>query len=402
MTVKTPAPDRGEILGRIKRLQAKLSDKGLDAALIYQNVNRYYFSATMQVGFVVVPAEGEPLILVRRDHVRASGESPLEVTPLKSLREVGSLVVEKFGAMPAKLGFEADVVPVAQMGRLRSLFEGAELVDASRVIAAVREIKSPWEVSMIREAARTVADVVALVGDYLVEGMSEITLSAELERELRLRGHGGVTRMRGFNQEIFYGHVMSGASAVEPSFLDAPTGGVGTSPAMPQGAGAAEISAGIPVTVDLVGNYCGYLSDQTRSFSIGKVEDYYTSAYAAALAIHDDLEQSARPGVSCAELYDRAVALAGEAGFGDYFMGERQKVSFVGHGIGLELDEPPFIARGYDVKLEEGMVFAFEPKFLFDRKGAVGVEDTYVVTGDGVERLTPSPRDVIVDISAEV
>jgi len=391
-----PGPGTGvsaeEVRARVRRLQARLGEDGLRGALLVQNVDRYYFSGSMQGGYVVVPEEGDPLILVRRDPERAAAESPLPVEPLGSVRDLADRIRARLGEVPSPLGLEMDVLPAAQVERLAALLPRVAFADGSRAVARTRAVKSSWEVAHIREAARVVAEAVETVPQHLIEGVTEIELSARLEAELRLRGHGGLIRMRGFNQEIFYGHVMAGAAAAMPSFVDAPTGGLGIAPALPHGASARPIRAGDPVVVDLVGNCAGYLSDQTRVFSLGPPAEPFADAFAAALAVEQAVVAAARPGVPSSQLYQAALDAAADTPYARHFMGDAQRVSFVGHGIGLEVDEFPFLARGFDLPLEQGMIFAVEPKFVFHGRGVVGVEDTFLVTATGVERLTPSPQ----------
>jgi Xaa-Pro aminopeptidase len=198
--------------------------------------------------------------------------------------------------------------------------------------------------------------------------------------------------MRGFNQEMFYGHVMAGPTAAVVSHFDTPTGGLGLAPALAQGPSSRVIGRGEPVVVDLIGNESGYLSDVTRVFSLGHPDATFEAAFEASLAVEKAVVEAARPGVAASHLYQVAVDAASETQFGKHFMGDSYKVGFVGHGMGLEVDEYPFLARGADLALSEGMVFALEPKFIFAGRGVVGVEDTYLVTSEGLERLTPSPQ----------
>ncbi len=387
-------PSADELRSRTCRLQEHLRRAGIGAALLAQNVDRYYFSGTMQAGFVVVPAAGDPLVLVRRDPERAASESPLPVEALASVRDLPGRIQARWGEVPSPLGLETDVLPWDQVRRLQALFEGVEFRPAGDAVLRTRALKSPFEVAQIRAAGERVAAVLAEVPRWLRPGVRELELSARLEFELRQRGHGGVVRMRGFNQEIFYGHVMGGATAAEVSFLDAPTGGRGLAPALPQGPSARPLHAGEPVVVDLVGSHGGYLSDQTRVFCLGEPSRDLRRVYEAACGVQEAVEAAARPGVPASQLYRVALDAAAATPFGGHFLGERHKVSFVGHGLGLELDEYPFLARGFDLPLEEGMVFALEPKFILEGRAAVGVEDTYLVTATGVERLTTASRDL--------
>ncbi|MBI5016860.1 MAG: aminopeptidase P family protein [Deltaproteobacteria bacterium] len=389
-------PTAEELRSRTRRFQGHLREQGLGGAVLVQNVDRYYFSGTMQMGHVVVPADGDPLILIRRDPRRAAAESPLAVEPLESVRDVAARVRDRLGDIPSPLGLERDVLPAAQLDRLQSLFPGVPFGDASRALLLTRAIKSPAEIEAVRRAGRLVAEAVAEVPRFLREGVTELELSALIEFELRRRGHGGLIRTRGFNQEMFYGHVFAGATAAAVSFLDAPTGGAGLGPALPYGPSPRPIGRGEPVSVDLVGNVQGYLADQTRVFALGRVEEVFAEAFEAALAVHEAVLAEARPGVPASRLYDVALQAAAETPFAAHFLGERHKVGFVGHGIGLEVDEYPFLARGFDLPLAEGMVFALEPKFIFEGRGVVGVEDTFAITAEGVERLTTSPQELMV------
>jgi Xaa-Pro dipeptidase len=116
-----------------------------------------------------------------------------------------------------------------------------------------------------------------------------------------------------------------------------------------------------------------------------------------ALDITGEMESSVRPGDSPLHIYERAVEKAGKAGLAENFMGSGEgKVAFVGHGLGLEINEWPILGRGYRKSLQAGNVFAFEPKFIFPGEGAVGIEMDYVVKENGVKRITSFPKELIV------
>lgn len=202
--------------------------------------------------------------------------------------------------------------------------------------------------------------------------------------------------MRAFNQRLHYGHVFAGATAATPGGYDMPTVGMGLSAAVGQGPSKRTIQRGEPVVVDLVGHYNGYLADQTRLFSIGPIDPFYLEAFEAAKTIEHAVAAAAKPGTSAGDLYELALKTAHETGFAKHFMGEEYKVTFVGHGIGLEVDEYPFLAKGFDLSLKEGMVFALEPKFIFKGRAAIGIEDTYVVEPQGARRLTVSEQKAVV------
>jgi Xaa-Pro aminopeptidase len=257
-------------------------------------------------------------------------------------------------------------------------------------------VKSPWEIEMMRGAAvisRAIADAVPRI---LREGMTELELSVELERVARLAGHLGIIRIRTFNMDMYFGHVLSGAEAALPSYADAPTGGPGMSPAFGQGPGTHKIQAGEVVSVDTMMNFHGYLNDQTRNFCIGAPPVKLSEGYRFIQDIHARFRELARPGAVTGELYSTVLKWAAGSPFADYFMGHgASRVSFIGHGLGIEVDEYPFIAQGQKLALQESMTLAFEPKVIIPDLGIVGLENTYVVTSKGLESLNNASERLI-------
>lgn len=388
-----PVVPRAEIEARVRSFQTGLRADGLDAALVVQTTDLYYLAGTAQNAHLIVPADGESLLLVRKSLERARAESPLErVEPLRSLRELPAALVAA-GVERGRIGLELDVLPAARYLDYAGRLEGFELGDCSAALRRVRIRKSAWELERIRRAAHMLSRIGDWVAEVLVEGMTEIELAAEIERFLRREGHQGVLRMRAFNGEVFYGTIVAGPSAAVPGGTDTPIVGSGPNAAVAKGASTRPIGRGEPILVDLVASCDGYLADQTRTFSLGPVGDELREAYGLAHLILERVAAAAGPGVTGAALYDLSQELAAGR---DGFMGAgEERVSFVGHGFGLEIDEPPFLARGYDEPLEEGMVFALEPKFVFPGRGGVGVENSYAVTADGVEKVTSAPEELV-------
>jgi Xaa-Pro aminopeptidase len=261
----------------------------------------------------------------------------------------------------------------------------------------IRSVKSPYEIGLIREAARLSDQVAGYVREVLCEGITEIELAGKVEAYARKLGHQGVIRMRMWGNEMFYGHLMSGPSAAVPSYMASPTGGAGISPAVAQGPGNRRIKPYEPVLVDYVFAYQGYLSDHTRIFALKGLSDELMTAHAAMLDLQTMLKKITRPNIAAGDIYATAVDWIGQLGYADNFMGcGDQRIRFVGHGIGLELDEYPFLAEGQQMKLQAGMTVALEPKLVFPGKGVVGIENTHVVTDNGLEQLTRFEEDVIV------
>lgn len=447
-----------EIEGRIGRFQALLRENGVEAALIgdtvAEKVDLFYLSGTTQQAHLYVPAEGPPLLWVRKDLERARLDSPLErIGPLKGVGQLPELLRGAGHPLPASLGLQLAKVPARAFLEYRDLLGKPRVVDLSQLdlLRSLRMIKSSHEVSLIRRAARIVDAVLQSIGEnghgqaklatpgdenglqrdgsiftanpheppglvapavekvfekdpgifavkLLREGMTEVELAGCLEAIARREGHQGILRMDNGTQENFYGECLSGAEATISTFFDGPLGGWGLSPAMPQSAGFKPIRRGEPIVLDFVGVFNGYVADQTRVAVIGSLPPRLARAYEATLMIQEAVIREIRPGTRSRELYELAQDLARKLGYADHFMGhgERQ-VRFIGHGVGLTMDDLPVItsSKRFDLPLQPGMVIALEPKLVFPGEGAVGIEDTLLVTQYGCEPLTFTGKEVI-------
>jgi len=378
---------KAELDQRVAKLQLLLKQEDIDGVIIVQNADLFYFSGTVQQSHLFIPAEGEPVLFVKKSYERALEESSLDnIVSLNSLKEM-FVVLQSYGYSGFKtLGFELDVLPANLYMRYQKLVKPANIVDASPLIRTVRMIKSDYELEILRDAAKMNTEVFSFIKANLQEGMSELKLAAMVDGFSRENGHPGLVRIRGFNQDLVQTHIVSGQNT-EPSYFWGAVGGKGVGPAFAQGASDKLIGRGEPVLVDYGFILDGYAVDQTRIFCIGKLSDHLVQAYTVATEILEQMEKLAKPGVPCGKLHDLALQIAGESPFAKHFTGYPTPLAFVGHGIGVELDELPIIGHGFETPLEAGMVIALEPKFTF-ADGAVGIENTYLVTQDGLETLT--------------
>jgi len=387
-----------ELEKRIFNFQKYLKKENIEAALILQRTDLFYFTGTIQQAHLYVPAHGDPLLLVRKSFDRARAESSIEkILQLDRSSDIPIILKANGHALPATLGMELDVLPTNLFFNYQSIFENPEVVDISQAIRLIRAVKSPYEIDMMRRAAELSDQVADWVPKILCEGMTELELAGKIEAEARRLGHQGVVRMRLWGSEMFYGHLMSGPAGAVPSFLSSPTGGTGASPAVAQGPGFKTIQRHEPVLVDYVFAYNGYLSDHARIFSLGSLPEELMDAHAAMLEIEQMIKKLAKPGVKSGEMFQRAFEKAKVLGYADHFMGVGpERIRFVGHGIGLEVDEFPFLAAGQQLELQAGMTIALEPKLIFPGKGVVGIENTHVVTDDGLDQLGQFPGEVLV------
>ena len=386
-----------EIRDRIQRFQKRLSAQGVDGALIVEKTDLYYLSGTKQDGHLFVPSGDVPLLMVRKDFERAVSESALEeILPLTGYSELPHLISKGNNAYPRRMGLEMDVLPTKRYFLYRKLFPKTELVDISRLIREIRMVKSEYEIDRIRAAAEMADGMYEKVPEFLAVARTELELSVMVEAYYRKRGHPGIVPTRGFNLDAIYGHIMSGEDAAMPSASPGPTGGKGLGPFYSQGAGMGEIKPHSPILIDYCANLDGYVADSTRIFSLGKLKAPLVHAHEVMLEVQETLLRLGVPGTKAEDLYLAALAIVEKAGLSKGFMGSPKGVPFVGHGIGLELDEWPVIGKGAQTRLEEGMVIAMEPKMVFPGEGVVGIENTVMVTNSGMKRLIRYPDAISV------
>lgn len=388
---------------RVSQLQEHLVKHHADGFLVTQNVDQFYITGSLQTGFLFVPAMGEPCYYVRRSVQRASAESWCKVKPLGSFRKFGRTLAQDYPNIwetgrpkPIRIATEFDVLPVEWYQRMQSAIPDVEWVNGSNWIKTVRSIKSEWEIEKMKHAAHMVDQALKHGLSCLHPGMREVDLMAEIEHELRRQGHAGSMRMRAYNQEIITGMIGSGEAAAEPTYFDGPAGGRGLSAAHPQSVSVKKMERNEPILIDLGCSYEGYVIDQTRTVVMGKLADDLQQAYDLTERILKETERHLRPGIPCETLYIRALEMVEEAGLSEHFMGfGDDQVKFLGHGIGMEIDELPVLAKRFTDPLAPGMVVAIEPKFTFPGRGVVGIENSYLITDHGFEKLTISPEGIL-------
>ncbi len=364
---------------------------GLDAILACDFATVYYLSGRVFDGYVLVPADADPVWFVKRP-VHLAGD---RVCHIRKPEEIPGFM-ERFGlAGPARLGLEMDLCPYTSIERLRAVFPSAVVGNASPVLRAVRAVKTDEELAKVRLSGAKHVGVYARIPSLYTAGMTDYELQVAIEYLSRKEGCLGQFRISGSSMELFMGNVISGESADAPSPYDFAMGGKGMDPSLPVGASGEAIRQGCTVMVDVNGNFTGYMTDLTRVYSLGDLPKIAIDAHQCSIDIHAEFRRRAVAGASAQALYEMARRMAAERGFEKYFMGHRQQAGFVGHGIGIEINETPVIApRSRDI-LEAGNVVALEPKFVIPGVGAVGIENTYIIHADRAECVTEAPESII-------
>jgi len=387
-------PD-AEIQKRIQIFREKMAGAGIHFSIIMGNVNLFYFSGTAQKGVLVIPLDSEPLLFVEKNQDRARRESPLPVIPIAKDRDIFHLLSGK-GILNGRGGLELDILPAATYERIRRILAFDSFVDISALVRTSRMIKSDFEIRQLNRSGKIMDAVFYRAREVIREGLREIDIDAELTAEGRRHGHQGLLRMRGFNQEMMCLYVISGQAGTIPTAVNVTIAGLGVTPALPQGSSFSVIQRDQPIILDYGAGHNGYITDETRTFVIGSLNKYLARAYDVAREILDETAAFACEGTETTEIFEFANRKAQAAKLEENFMGHAEgKVGFIGHGLGLELNELPVITPSHPQVLKEGMVFALEPKFVFPGLGSIGIEADFIVRKKTLERITEHPLDLV-------
>ncbi|MCX8022169.1 MAG: Xaa-Pro peptidase family protein [Syntrophorhabdaceae bacterium] len=382
-----------EISRRIEKLKTLMEKASMDGAFFHYKIDYYYLSGTMQDALLFVPLQEEPILFVKRELTRARRESPLNlILPVRSAKEITKQI------KPMKrVGLQLDVLPYNDVLKFREVIGDCELINVSPLTKELRKVKSPFEIGLIEKAADIQKKVYKMVPEFLREGMTEIELGGMLEAYAKTLGHEGLLRVRSLNYEAYSWHIISGKTGSIVSQSDSPMGGLGLSPAFPVGASMKRIKRGEPILIDFGICYHGYQVDQTRMYAIGNMPELYVRAYEACREILYRVLDKVLEGKKSRELFEYSKRLADEMGYGDVYLGYgSHKVRFLAHGIGIELAELPFIAANHEYPIEEGAVFAIEPKMVFPKKGACGIENTVLIEKGNYRIITDGDEDILI------
>ena len=370
------------------RIRMDISNPEWEIAIIFSKINLYYFTGTMQDGMLIIPKNGEATFWIRRSYERALDESLFpSIESMNSFRDAAKSI----SGLPDTVYLETEVVPLALYQRLQKYFPFKNVKSVDAQICAVRAVKSKYELLLTREAGKIDQHLMEdIVPETLREGMSEVDLATELYSVIVEEGHDGVSRFRMFEVEMFLGNVCFGESSIYPCYFNGPGGYYGMSPAVPLiGSRDRKLRKGDLVFIDAGCGVEGYNTDKTTTYMFGaSLPQHAIDIHNKCVDIQNEAAEMLKPGAIPSEIYNTIMSNLDEE-FIQNFMGfGKRKVKFIGHGVGLQFDETPVIAEGFDDPIQEGMVFALEPKKGIENIGMVGIENTFIVTADGGECIT--------------
>lgn len=380
-----------EIEKRLSGIHRIMEKENVDTVLVGANADIYYCTGRFFRGYVYLTLDREPLWFVMKPLVYDEENS---VVNIRKPEDIPLHLKNLNYPLPKKLGLEIKDLSYSDIIRLKALFPDSELADGSLVMKRSRMVKTDWEIDEMKKDGIHQSKVYGEIKDCYKEGMSDLELQIEIERRLRLEGSLGVSRVAGNLMEINLGSVVSGENADIPGPYEFTMGGSGVDPALPVGADNSIIREGTAVMIDMNGAFNGYQTDMTRVWCRGEISVLARKAHECSRDILRCLEIMSVPGLPVKDMYEMAMGIVEAQNLKEYFMGHESQVNFIGHGVGIELNELPVVTpRSKDV-LEKNMTIALEPKFVIPHVGAVGVENTYIVRDSGLENITVFPEEI--------
>ncbi|MHB9107054.1 MAG: M24 family metallopeptidase [Armatimonadota bacterium] len=383
---------------RLHKLQDLLAGREIDLAILHYATDLVYYTGSSLPLYLLVPQKGEARVVARKALARIAEEVALPLSAFSSSKEMAAIFTEVGAGEAAKVGLTLDTLSYNTVQRLQPLFPRAEMVDLAWDIRTLRMVKSPDEIAVIARGGRVMGAMADLIREHFRPGITELELSAALEYAFRRQGNEMVIRCRREGMEMAgCGVCTAGLNTLAGTKFEGVCGGVGLSSAVPFGVTAEPIPPHTPVLIDYGFVLEGYHIDQTRMACWGEPPAEAQRAFDAMLEVEEVVFAALCPGTPWEEIYRVAVDRAAQLGHAEGFMGlGSEQVKFIGHGVGLELDEPPILAPRMQQPLEAGMVLAIEPKVALPGLGMVGIEDTVVLREDGIERLTVCPREMVI------
>ncbi|MDD3787454.1 MAG: Xaa-Pro peptidase family protein [Petrimonas sp.] len=375
---------RSEFESRLRKIQNVIGEAQADACIITSPVNLFYLNGFIFDGYMYIRPENEPVLFVKRPH----GVKAENVFYIRKPEQMPEMLQQKNFPLPEKILVEADSMVFSSAVRLQNALGNPQLINVSAKIRELRSVKSDYELAQMRECAAIHTTVYKEIPGLYREGMTDIELQIEIERVMRLHGSMGIFRAFGENMDIFMGSLLAGNNAQTASPYDFALGGRGLSPLLPIGSSGVKLEKGTTFMVDMAGNFRPWMSDMSRTFAIGKADKKAYDAHQVSMEMNHWVSENVKPGTACAAIYDYSLATAKKHGLESYFMGTKQQARFVGHGLGLEINEPPVLTPRSREILQPGMAFAYEPKFVLPGIGPVGIENTFIVEQNGVENIT--------------
>lgn len=394
----TPVP-ADELSARLARLRCAMFQRDPDWSMIIldNKIDLYYFTGTMQEGALVVTPQ-QAVLFVRRSFDCARQESLFaDIRPLGSFRSIA----EAFPSIPASVYVAARTMTLQKLTLLQKYLPFTPR-PADDVLSGLRAVKSPYELDCMRRAGALHQQVLEEVAPALLRsGVSEARLCSEISVAMLDRGAMGISRFNQPAAEDVLGVASFSENSLRAAALDSPSGTVGTCIAMKSiGSSARTLRQGDTVLLDIPCGMYGYHTDKSITFYYGSLRDHpqgdlIREARAQCVFLEHEAAAMLRPGAIPSEVYEKLLACVDPAFRGGFM----NACKFIGHSIGLTMDETPVLARGFNSPLTADMTLAVEPKIALEGIGLIGCENTYEIVSDGPARSLTGACDTPFEIT---
>ena len=376
-----------ELAVRLENLRRAMSAAHPDWGMILldSKIDLYYFTGTMQEGALVIIPPDEAALFVRHSYECAVRDSSFaDIRPLGSFRGIASA----FPHIPETVYVATRTMTLQKLAMLQKYLSFAP-ASIDSILGGLRVVKSAYELECMRHAGKIHAKVLETVAPALLRpGLSEARLCSEICTSMLDHGAMGISRFNQPAAEDVLGLASYSENSLMPTALDSPSGTVGTCIAM-KSIGSTErlLRGGDTVLLDIPCGWRGYHTDKSITFYFGDLDenpkaDLIRAAHEQCIALEKMTAELLRPGAVPAEIYEKILAAVDPA-FRDGFM---NSCKFLGHSIGLTMDEAPVLAKGFNDPVVPGMTFAVEPKIALEGIGLIGTENTYEVTEDSAAK----------------
>ncbi len=369
--------------------------------LLFSRTNIYYLTGTRSNGILWLPLEGEPVLMVRKGEERCKLESPIKhIIPFKSYSEAPNICQEAGSPFGSCIAAEMRALPWSLANMLQERLKGVSFVNADNILDKARSTKTAYELQCLRHAGAAHHKALhELLPQRIAPNLNERQIAHSIWKIFFELNHGGMLRMEHYGEDIFLGRIAAGESGNYPSPFNGPLGTQGEHPALPYMGYAGNVwEKGQILMVDTGFMHKGYHSDCSVTYFAGKKSAIPSLVQKAQQCCQEILlrcQEDLKPQADLQDIWIKACSIAEKAGFQEGFMGHGlNKVSFLGHGIGLAIDEWPAIHKA-SCPVENHMVFALEPKISLPNIGMVGSEEVFIVTDAGAECITGNMTDII-------
>jgi len=360
---------------RLKRLARAQREGRVDLLAIVPGANLRYLTGLVmhpseRITLALFPTEAQPLLLLPElEALRAEANLQIGVSLYTYTDQEGpdaafQRAVGDLDLVGKTVGVEHLHMRVLELRQLQRYASGSQFVDGEPLLSRLRIVKDDEEIKAMRRAAGVNEETFREVMVQIRPGATELALATTWQKAALDAGGDELPEAP---------IVASGPNAASPHVT----------------ATSRRIERGDLVIFDGFLRSQGYYSDITRTYAVGEIDKQLELIYSTVQEANDAAREIVKPGIKAQEVDAAARQVIETAGYGEYF------IHRTGHGLGLEIHEPPYMVEGNELTLQRGMTFTVEPGIYLPGRGGVRIEDDVLVTENGCETLTTLPRELI-------